>query len=63
MSLVIDGTEDRRYRLCRCRECDIIALCTPENDFWQLSADPKSAGLLCSTCFFDEVLEHGEPTP
>lgn len=49
--VVTNGVPDRRNRLCLCRACGRTELCTPSNDFWQLTGEPKTAGLLCETCF------------
>ena len=40
--------EDRRYKICKCSRCGVIAVCTPGFDFY---TTPSSDGWLrCETC-------------
>jgi hypothetical protein len=37
---------DIRWKLCRCSECGVEAICTPESDFYAEEGEP----LLCERC-------------
>lgn len=47
--VITEDGPDRRRRLCRCSECEVVKRCTPTSDFY--TVDGRS-GLLCESCFF-----------
>jgi hypothetical protein len=42
---------DRAYKLCKCCECNQIAVCTPTFDFYD--TEDHGDGILCEGCFRD----------
>lgn len=56
-----DTGADRRRKWCRCAECGVVALCTPDHDFFiKDDGDP----LRCeSPCFWKYQARLGRPVP
>jgi hypothetical protein len=40
---------DRRYKVCRCADCDLVELCTPTRDFYTRAPD-RDGPLVCEPC-------------
>lgn len=46
---ITHGGPDRGYKLCRCSDCGVEAVCTPMCDFYTLPGN-DTGPLLCETC-------------
>lgn len=59
--VVLSNVGDRLDRFCVCRLCRVIARCTLENFFYQLTSDKRGDGVLCKRCFHEVTKPWGQP--
>jgi hypothetical protein len=48
-ALVTHGGPERQYKTCKCTRCGTVGKCTPQSDFFTLTAEPVGP-LYCGRC-------------
>lgn len=47
---ITHGGTDRGYKLCKCSECGVVAICNPRFDFYTRTQAGDNSPLVCERC-------------